>query len=96
MILFDNHTSATLCLHTPAVFTALLRRRRVLALHRFDLAAAELANCPVDMLAFDWRKIAARIAADIAVDRVRQPNFARTFEGTLHLRAPAGRYAEII
>lgn len=90
----DDHLAEQFIARYPDVFAELARRRRVLLKTTIPADAEMVCGCRVDLLAFDWEKIASKIADDIASGQLLRLKSPVIIPAKLHLRADAAKFAQ--
>lgn len=89
----DDHLAEQFIARYPDVFAELARRRRVLLKTTIQADAELLRGAPVDLVEFNWKKIAHIIADDIASGCLLRLQAPVILPARLHLRADAADFA---
>ena len=93
VLLCDEALACAVSYRQPGALSELLGQHRVLMRALLNADPAHFPHRRVDMVHFNWDKLAARIADDLASGRFRQHRTPVVLPAKLHLRAAAAAFA---
>ncbi|MEI6085703.1 MAG: hypothetical protein WCS70_15575 [Verrucomicrobiota bacterium] len=93
VLLCDETLACQLSYRQPDVIAALLGQNRVLMRTLFNADPRRFQQRLVDMVHFNWDRLAIRIADDLATGSYRDLEEPAILPAVLHLRAAASRFA---
>ena len=94
VVFADDLWCDSLCRAAWGEMLPLLSQPHVVFLHRPTVQARWLTSATINILALDWRKLAERIATDIATEKLFQPVTQATFHARWRPAAPAEKFGQ--